>query len=217
MSVKTFIAKNAIFVVSLGLLIGSSVNYLNISANSEERIGAANSKLEKALTDVNKMSARKEMNRKAVAKDAYGLDLDRKATDDKIFQKFISSATTWKSGKDYVAARKELMRKYKLTEESSFMNVFMPKKGVYREDDDGKLYFTGDFANSKFVSLSSSVIGISPNEYNYFAIVTTSTNLKGVGSHSSEGKSVVTYTVDKDGNISNIEAVVNPSELITVG
>lgn len=141
-----------------------------------------------------------------VLESATGLNMARTQKDDKIVKEFLKKVFTWKSYKEYMEIRSSIMKDYKLTEDSKFMKVFMPK--IVNTKMAGKDYNRIDIFkySMSFENMTSQVVNIAGTNYSYF------TNVK-VSSRDNEHKSeafseaIFTYTIDDTGKLSNIDAV----------
>lgn len=149
--------------------------------------------------------------------DASGFSQDRKLKDDDKMEAFMKVVTTWKSYDEYTQARDEVMKLGNLTAESTFMKNFMPDI-PNTVDSAGKSINKIDVGgyNMTFVDLDTTVTGIKTTTYSYFGLVTVSSTNPTTGT-SVQSYVPVTYDVDADGNISNIEAVQGMAKPSHVG
>lgn len=144
---------------------------------------------------------------KQLTKDVSGADLDRKAADDKIITDLMKTATTWKTGAEYNAAREDVIRQYKIPADSEFMTTFLPEQKC-SVDSTGKKYCPLDYAmktTSSSGSISTSVIGIESGKYTYFAraqVLTPSVD----GSVTLSRTVPLSYSIDGQGNITDLTA-----------
>ena len=146
-----------------------------------------------------------EEQKEAVSSEVTGLSLERKAKDDAAIEAIMKQALTWASGDQYISARKALIERWHLDENSQFLKVFMPgeEAGAWRTDSSGKTYFAYEGANSKLDSFTSAVTDINGMKYSYFAVV-------GIKTTSSNGKATTTsyatmsYTIDGNGNVTDL-------------
>lgn len=140
-----------------------------------------------------------------VSTEATGMSPARKAKDDETVEAIMKQALTWSSGQQYIDARKALIDRWHLDENSQFLKVFMPGEdaGAWRTDSSGKTYFAYEGANSTLDSFTSAVTNINGTKYSYFAVV-------GIKTRSVDGKatstsySTMSYTVDSDGNVTDL-------------
>ena len=137
-----------------------------------------------------------------------GIDNKRVKTDDGILDAFLKDCFTWSSADEYNAIRKKLADSNVLADNGTFLNVLFPEL-VEKQDIDGNA--TNDIDNSiygqlnlKYDSMKSHVTDIKDGVYSYFTEVTVTSAVK--GGTSSTGDLIVTYSVDKDGNLSNVDA-----------
>lgn len=146
-------------------------------------------------------------------KELTGYDDARVKLDDKSAESFFRTIMTWDTYEEYNENRKLVMEKG-VEEDSNFLTMFFPEIKIVT-DEDGNEYNDIDNGDGKlnmaFGSLSSRVINIDGDVYSYFAemTVTSGASYKTTSgdkqSIAGTGKCVVTYDIDADGNISNIE------------
>lgn len=115
---------------------------------------------------------------------ANGIDADRVETDDRVAEELMETVFTWKSYDEYNEIRNTLMNKYQLSNDSSFMQTFMPE--IYNEVLDGKNYNRIDVGgyNISFNGMTSYVVSIDENTkvYEYFTIVDVTSKSENGGS-----------------------------------
>lgn len=115
---------------------------------------------------------------------ANGIDADRVETDDRVAEELMETVFTWKSYDEYNEIRNTLMNKYQLSNDSSFMQTFMPE--IYNEVLDGKNYNRIDVGgyNISFNDMTSYVVSIDENTkvYEYFTIVDVTSKSENGGS-----------------------------------
>ena len=115
---------------------------------------------------------------------ANGIDVNRVENDDKVAEELMETVFTWKSYDEYNEIRDTLMNKYQLSNDSSFMQTFMPE--IYNEVLDGKNYNRIDVGgyNISFNNMTSYVVSIDEktNVYEYFTIVDVTSKSENGGS-----------------------------------
>ena len=115
---------------------------------------------------------------------ANGIDADRVETDDRVAEELMETVFTWKSYDEYNEIRNTLMNKYQLSNDSSFMQTFMPE--IYNEVLDGKNYNRIDVGgyNISFNDMTPYVVSIDENTkvYEYFTIVDVTSKSENGGS-----------------------------------
>lgn len=115
---------------------------------------------------------------------ANGIDVNRVENDDKVAEELMETVFTWKSYDEYNEIRNTLMNKYQLSNDSSFMQTFMPE--IYNEVLDGKNYNRIDVGgyNISFNGMTSYVVSIDENTkvYEYFTIVDVTSKSENGGS-----------------------------------
>lgn len=115
---------------------------------------------------------------------ANGIDVNRVENDDKVAEELMKTVFTWKSYDEYNEIRNTLMNKYQLSNDSSFMQTFMPE--IYNEVLDGKNYNRIDVGgyNISFNNMTSYVVSIDEKTkvYEYFTIVDVTSKSENGGS-----------------------------------
>ncbi len=73
-------------------------------------------------------------------------------TDKAIAEDFFKKFGTWSTGDQFDNLRREAMKDYGYAEDSSFMQVFLPRQGSYHDKDTGKWFYQIDYdkLHSKF-------------------------------------------------------------------
>lgn len=207
-----FLKKNLLSIIlavlAIGLVCGLAVVYTNQQstlADQKDQIAELQSKKESA-------QAKADANVKSLVTDVTGYDSTRKLNDDVKMRQLFKTAFSWDSGEAYKTARETVMKNYGIPEDSQFMTGVMAPLTEYEvagykgtEGDGRKHNYIDDNAlNMSFTDMKSSVTNIDDGTYTYFAVVTTSS--KDEKSASASADVVVTYTMDKDGNIGNLSA-----------
>ncbi len=135
---------------------------------------------------------------------ANGIDVNRVENDDKVAEELMEMVFTWKSYDEYNEIRNTLMNKYQLSNDSSFMQTFMPE--IYNEVLDGKNYNRIDVGgyNISFNDMTSYVVSIDENSkvYEYFTIVDVTSKSENGGS--SDYSLALQYKVTDDEQIMNL-------------
>lgn len=202
---KPFIARFGALIAGGAILlsgVGVAATHSNHVADENTRSAAQVQQLQSQLASLETSTTN---NQEVVSSEATGMSPARKRSDDETMKTIMGQALTWKSGEEYIAARKALIDRWHLDEGSQFLTVFMPgeEAGAWRTDSSGKTYFAYEGANSSLDSFTTSVTNVDGTKYTYFAVV-------GIKTTSSDGKatntsySTMSYTLDSDGSISNI-------------
>ena len=135
---------------------------------------------------------------------ANGIDVNRVENDDKVAEELMETVFTWKSYDEYNEIRNTLMNKYQLSNDSSFMQTFMPE--IYNEVLDGKNYNRIDVGgyNISFNGMTSYVVSIDEKTkvYEYFTIVDVTSKSENGGS--SDYSLALQYKVTDGGQIMNL-------------
>lgn len=141
---------------------------------------------------------------------ATGVNQERQESDKLLAKALFETATTWKSGEGYIEARDALKDRYGFTDDSKFMQVFMPgqDQGAYRIAPSGKVYFTDDNLNSRMTSFQPTLVGMDGGDWHYFGLITIDVTSGNGGSASAY--IAARYTIDANGVISDVMAYPVP-------
>ena len=135
---------------------------------------------------------------------ANGIDASRVEKDDKAAKELMETVFNWKSYDEYNTIRDTLMNKYQLSNDSSFMQTFMPE--IYNEVLDGKNYNRIDVGgyNISFNNMTSYVVSIDEKTkvYEYFTIVDVTSKSENGGSI--DYSLALQYKVTDSGQIMNL-------------
>lgn len=191
---------SGVFVIIAFLVVCLPISDLN---NKIDEQNTELAKLQNELTMA--QSLNKSSHDKIVVK-STGLDANRTMNDNKIAIEFIKKCLTWSSYEEYNEIRNSLITDYKLDTSSNFLTVFMPEV-VNATSPDGTNYNRIDIFgyNLSYEKMDSYVTDISNDgKYSYFSFVTVSSRDK----NGKEGTTMAAfiYTIDVDGNITNIDA-----------
>ena len=137
-----------------------------------------------------------------------GLDTKRVKTDDGIIEsKVLKKYFTWKSGADYEALKKDFDENF-ANDDGNFGTIILPDLKSEQDEDGNETNAidNGEFGvlNMTYVDKQSHVTAIEDDVYSYFTEVTVQSTIKGADKEASTGHIVVTYSIDKVGNISHL-------------
>ena len=137
-----------------------------------------------------------------------GLDTKRVKTDDGIIEsKVLKKYFTWKSGADYEALKKGFDENF-ANDDGNFGTIILPDLKSEQDEDGNETNAidNGEFGvlNMTYVDKQSHVTSIEDDVYSYFTEVTVQSTIKGADKEASTGHIVVTYSIDKAGNISHL-------------
>ena len=113
-------------IIALVMLILAFAFYLLATGSQQSELDAANDKYSELTNKKSMLEAALATSNAEAIRSGTGMDAQRKAKDDIAAEKLAKLVTTWDSKKSYDAARKEVMSKYDLKADSSFMKTFMP-------------------------------------------------------------------------------------------
>lgn len=166
-------------VIMLSILVTSSIQLYqsNHLAEQQNQIVDLKNRIDKISVENNTVVSK-------VKSQATGVDAERVKKDDEVVKNLMKKVFTWKTHKEYIDIRNELMKSYSLSEDSEFMKTFMPN--VENEVIDGENYNQIDVNgyNITFNDLKSYVVSIdeSSKVYEYFAIVSVTSKSNNDGS-----------------------------------
>lgn len=137
-----------------------------------------------------------------------GLDTKRVKTDDGIIEsKVLKKYFIWKSGADYEALKKDFDENF-ANNDGNFGTIILPDLKSEQDEDGNETNAidNGEFGvlNMTYVDKQSHVTSIEDDVYSYFTEVTVQSTIKGADKEASTGHIVVTYSIDKAGNISHL-------------
>lgn len=197
MSTKT---KGSILVMVVAILLTLVAGLvLNSQTGTyEEAIFAQQEEIETLNTKITLAKANAAGHEQSVIQSVTGIDVERKYADDAVALAFAKKVMTWGNYDEYVQMRKDIMAEYNISGSSMFMINFLPSRPQgYTPDVNVSSHF--DTIDTVCYSINEET-GI----YSYMAEVrcVTSGELGG----SATVLSIFMYSIDADGNISNLTA-----------
>lgn len=204
MMLKDFMKKWGLLVVCGLLLCGSGITASFIQSNRDDQLMTQLAKISELSNKKETLMAAYDAASDEETKVASGLDASRVAKDDASAKKLIEAVCTWDSKESYDAMRKDVISKYKLADDSSFVKVFIPEVKNVNVGDKSINEIDANGLNMEFVSMDSNVTNISGDKYTYLTTVTIQSS-DSAGANA-EGVSAFIYTVDADGNLSELSA-----------
>lgn len=203
-SKKTYIIPIIFFVV----LILTVVAYLFIANMNQSNLDAQRAK----MAAIKNKIAMKEQGiiekQKTSQEDAFGVSQKRIKKDHEMMEEFFKHVLSWKTYDEYVKIRNELKETYGFTEESQFLQAFMPP--VHNEQLNGKNYNPIDMEglNIEFKQMTDYPISYEADRYTYFAQVDMQSSYMDNGHKVGKGISTaaVQYVTNGDGHITDIYA-----------
>ena len=166
-------------VIMLSILVTSSIQLYQSNHLSEQQNQIVDLK-----NRIDKISVENNTVVSKVKSQATGVDAERVKKDDEVVKNLMKKVFTWKTHKEYIDVRNELMKSYSLSEDSEFMKTFMPN--IENEVINGENYNQIDVNgyNITFNDVKSYVVSIdeSSKVYEYFAIVNVTSKSNNGGS-----------------------------------
>lgn len=180
-------------VISFGVMSGVlSSRTNNLSQLESNKIQLQNK--------IDQMSVQNKTLVTKVKSQATGLKSDKVEADNKAVNDLMTYVFNWKSYDEYTKIREDLMTKYYLKSDSSFMTVFMPE--LFNEEIDGKKYNRIDVNgyNIKYNNIKTYVTSSDSSDvYSYFSVVSVTTQSKNEGSK--DFSLALEYKMTKDSKI----------------
>lgn len=190
----------ALVIVIVNMIVSSQVWNKNLN-NQSMAIQKLNGDIEKQrVSSLNAADSAKSR--------VTGLDTKRVKTDDGIIEsKVLKKYFTWKSGADYEALKKDFDENF-ANDDGNFGTIILPDLKSEQDEDGNETNAidNGEFGvlNMTYVDKQSHVTSIEDDVYSYFTEVTVQSTIKGADKEASTGHIVVTYSIDKAGNISHL-------------
>lgn len=190
----------AFVIVIANMIVSSQVWNKNLN-NQSMAIQKLNGDIEKQrVSSLNAVDSAKSR--------VTGLDTKRVKTDDGIIEsKVLKKYFTWKSGADYEALKKDFDENF-ANDDGNFGTIILPDLKSEQDEDGNETNAidNGEFGvlNMTYVDKQSHVTSIEDDVYSYFTEVTVQSTIKGADKEASTGHIVVTYSIDKAGNISHL-------------
>lgn len=190
----------AFVIVIVNMIVSSQVWNKNLN-NQSMAIQKLNGDIEKQrVSSLNAADSAKSR--------VTGLDTKRVKTDDGIIEsKVLKKYFTWKSGADYEALKKDFDENF-ANNDGNFGTIILPDLKSEQDEDGNETNAidNGEFGvlNMTYVDKQSHVTSIEDDVYSYFTEVTVQSTIKGADKEASTGHIVVTYSIDKAGNISHL-------------
>lgn len=193
---KTYIPS----VIGLTLVVASFVIMVSVSNSRTQFLSQLEGKKVQLQNKIDQMSVQNKTTVTKVKAQAGGLKSDKVEADDKAVNDLMTYIFNWKSYDEYTKIREDLMTKYYLKSDSSFMTVFMPE--LFNEEIDGKKYNRIDVNgyNVKYNNIKTYVTNADSSDvYSYFAVVSVTTQSKNEGSK--DFSLALEYKMTKDSKI----------------
>ena len=162
------------------------------------------SQIEQIQNEINIQKQSIDDTQKSAIKAASGVDFERVEKDNKTAESFLKVIMTWKDYEEYEKIRQKMINDYKLPEDGSFMQVFLPEV-LNKTSKDGKNYNEIDNKglNVTYEDMESYVTRIAGDTYSYFTIVEWSTvDKKG---NEAGSRAIFAYDIDNNGGIASLE------------
>lgn len=191
-------------IIGCVVVIVAAIYSTSVASNRQANLDSLDSQIASVKSRISVLETTANDEAASAVYIASGIDSARQAIDDAVVEEFLQIVFEWDSLATYNEARELVMSTYGLSEDDTFMTVFMPYvasaeiNGVEINDIDT------NGLNMSYSEIESYVTNISGDYYTYFTLVTVeSSDSNGA---TADGTSVFIYTVDANGNLSNLSA-----------
>lgn len=204
--VKGFKILIVCIIVSLVILIGNSIV---IKTVYNKRLAVKSNENQNLTSQIEKNRVLKSQSLDNIKAQITGIDMNRVRTDDGVAEAFLKKIFTWSSAEEYNNIRDDLVNST-FVQNENFLSTLFPELKIEQDVEGNDTNIIDDNIygqlNMKYDSMTSHVTEINGTTYSYFTeVIVTSEVSDGT---SRIGNIVVTYSVDKDGNILNLNAYI---------
>lgn len=204
--VKGFKILIVCIIVSLVILIGNSIVTKTVY---NKRLAVKSNENQNLTSQIEKNRVLKSQSLDNTKAQITGIDMNRVRTDDGVAEAFLKKIFTWSSAEEYNNIRDDLVNST-FVQNENFLSTLFPELKIEQDVEDNDTNIIDDNIygqlNMKYDSMTSHVTEINGTTYSYFTeVIVTSEVSDGT---SRIGNIVVTYSVDKDGNILNLNAYI---------
>lgn len=204
--VKGFKILIVCIIVSLVILIGNSIVTKTVY---NKRLAVKSNENQNLTSQIEKNRVLKSQSLDNTKAQITGIDMNRVRTDDGVAEAFLKKIFTWSSAEEYNNIRDDLVNST-FVQNENFLSTLFPELKIEQDVEGNDTNIIDDNIygqlNMKYDSMTSHVTEINGTTYSYFTeVIVTSEVSDGT---SRIGNIVVTYSVDKDGNILNLNAYI---------
>ena len=204
--VKGFKILIVCIIVSLVILIGNSIVTKTVY---NKRLAVKSNENQNLTSQIEKNRVLKSQSLDNTKAQITGIDMNRVRTDDGVAEAFLKKIFTWSSAEEYNNIRDDLANST-FVQNENFLSTLFPELKIEQDVEGNDTNIIDDNIygqlNMKYDSMTSHVTEINGTTYSYFTeVIVTSEVSDGT---SRIGNIVVTYSVDKDGNILNLNAYI---------
>lgn len=192
-------------VLTIGLVVSGS-RYMNAS----KMLSQTKADMEQTMLQKDKNTASQQTSMNNIMKEVTGVDTSRMTQDNKAADDFFRTIFDWKGGNQYMEARQYCMEKG-IAEDSQFLTEFFSPINLTNDydplSDDRKVPLSMYYGSTDYRKL----IGVQDDVYSYMAMLSVTTNGTYKTADGKEkkvegtGHVMMSYSVDAEGNISNID------------
>ena len=204
--VKGFKILIVCIIVSLVILIGNSIVTKTVY---NKRLAVKSNENQNLTSQIEKNRVLKSQSLDNTKAQITGIDMNRVRTDDGVAEAFLKKIFTWSSAEEYNNIRDDLANST-FVQNENFLSTLFPELKIEQDVEGNDTNIIDDNIygqlNMKYDSMTSHVTEINGTTYSYFTeVIVTSEVSDGT---SRIGNIVVTYSVDKDDNILNLNAYI---------
>lgn len=197
--------KAGMFLAGMAVCIGLSVCSVLLQDRAEQKRQFLQSQVDALTNELTVQVGANQAASEAVVYELTGLDRTRVQNDNRNAEIFFRKIMNWDDYESYCEARDYCINEYGISEDSRFLEMFLPKVIETPPTADGSVYNRIDFEglNVSFEEMHASVVSVSDEAYSYLTRVVWSTRDK----YGNEGMStaVFTYEVSADNNLQNLD------------
>ena len=214
--IKKIIKGHTLFCISFAICIVMLLGCTIVRTSYQSELDKVSSTLVNVTNEITKLKTQNQ-EEKIVYVDsasAKALDKQRWANDDTIINEWIAPAFNFDSADEYNANREKYIAELG-TDDDFVQNVIPPYIAGYTDkiSNENETISNGSDMNMSITKFKSYVDKVDGDNYSYVAVITCSSTSSGGGSGDSQ--MILTYTISKDGKISNFCAAP-PTSINTV-
>lgn len=209
---KEFLTKYAFVLFGLFALAVSGLSY-GIVASAE---GADEDRRAGQLQDLEQEYLQRQEQMREESQRAYdeilGTDYTRVSSDEELIRGLLTTALNWDSQSSYDAAREQVMADYEISEDSHFLQTFLPPAEPNTDSRGNEYsYINAAGLNSRLGDFNVEVLSVVQTDYRYLVSV-SSESLSDDDMQAASNTSVVLMTIDGEGVISDVSGYAEDAD-----
>lgn len=214
--VKKIIKGHTLLCISFAVCFVMLIGCMIARVSYQSKLDKANSTLVNVTNEITKLKTQGQEEKIVYvdSKSAKALDKQRWANDDTIINEWIAPAFNFDNADEYNKNREKYISELG-TNDDFVKNVLTPYIHGYTDKitNENETISNGSDMNMSITKFKSYVDKVDGDNYSYVAVITCSSTSSGGGSGDSQ--MILTYTISKDGKISNFCAAP-PTSINTV-